>query len=143
MRTLPSVLLGSLAGLALVGCASPSPTMPPEELRLENLERMALAEAFTPGREVIVSYVEIPANTTMEWHTHPGEEFHYYLEGEVTIEIEGHEDIRGTPGTVGHVPFLARHTAVTGEEGARAVVFRVHTAGEPVRYLEGGGEGDR
>ena len=131
-----------LGCVLMVACASTRSTSP-EGMRLENLMEMPLAEDFTPGREVVVSYVEIPPNTTMEWHRHPGEEFHYYLEGEVTIEIEGHEDIRGTPGTVGHVAYMAKHTAVTGDVGARAVVFRVHTAGEPVRYLEDGGAGEQ
>ncbi len=31
---------------------------------------------------------------------------------------------------------------VTGDQGARILVFRVHTAGMPVRYLETGGTAD-
>jgi len=102
-----------------------------------------LDDEFTPGREVVVSYVEIPPNTTMDRHWHPGEEFHYYLEGEVEIAIDGETSIIGTPGTVGYVPFKKMHTAITGEKGARILVFRVHTKGKPVRYLEKGGTSER
>ena len=139
-------------GAGIAGCASPqtpssqeSPPgyAPPTEMKLENLLHTALAEEFTPGREIVVSYVELPPNTTMESHWHPGEEFHYYMEGDIEVRIDGGETIRGTPGTVGHVPYKAMHTAVSGPRGARALVFRVHTEGEPVRYLEEGGASDR
>lgn len=125
-----------VVGATLTGCQAANA---PTELRLDNLLQQALAENFTPGREVVVSYVEIPPHTAMERHWHPGEEFHYYIEGEVEIRIDGHPSIIGTPGTVGHIPYGVMHTAVTGEHAARAVVFRVHTTGEPVRYLEKGG----
>ena len=131
------LLIGlGLTSLALMGSSTSSP---PTELKLENLLRQALADEFTPGREIVVSYVEIPPNMSMDRHWHPGEEFHYYLEGKVEIAIDGHPSIIGIPGTVGHVPFKEMHTAITGPEGARILVFRVHTAGEPVRVLEEGG----
>ena len=127
-----------LAGTALAGCA----TEPPSHMKLDNLLQQALVDEFIADREVVVSYVELPPNTTMDWHWHPGEEFQYYLDGKVEIAIEGRPSIIGVPGEVGHVPFRAKHTAITGPEGARLVVFRVHTAGEPVRYLLEGGHHD-
>lgn len=114
----------------------------PGEMILKNLMHKSLTEEFCPGKEIIVGYVEIPPNTTMDRHWHPGEEFQYYLEGRVEIAIDGQESIIGTPGNVGHVPFKKMHTAITGPEGAKLIVFRVHTAGESVRYLEQGGESD-
>lgn len=133
-------VIGSLVCLIMWGCATRH--APPAELTLENLLTQALADDFTADREVVVSYVEIPPNTTMDRHWHPGEEFHYYLDGRVEIAIDGHPTIIGEPGTVGHVPYRAMHTAITGAEGARALVFRVHTKGEPIRYLEEGGDAD-
>jgi hypothetical protein len=35
------------------------------------------------------------------------------------------------------------HTAITGDKGARILVFRLHTEGEPVRILEKGGVADQ
>ena len=129
--------------LIVFGLAGCSTSSAPTELKLENLMRQALADEFTPGREVVVSYVEIPPNTTMDRHWHPGEEFHYYLEGEVEIVIDGRPSIMGTPGSVGHVPYRAMHTAITGDKGARVLVFRLHTEGEPLRILEKGGVADQ
>lgn len=129
--------------IGLVGCDTPRKSSPPTELKLENLLQKPLADEFTPGREIIVSYVEIPPNTTMDRHWHPGEEFHYYLEGEVEIVIDGDSSFVGKPGTVGYVPFESMHTAITGEKGVKALVFRVHTEGQPVRYLEEGGTSEQ
>ena len=132
-------VLGVLMCIGLVGCNAAPASSPPTKLTMENLLRMSLTEEFIADREIVVSYVQIPPNVTMDRHWHPGEEFHYYLDGEVTIVIDGEPAITGTPGTVGHVPFEKMHTAVTGDKGATILVFRVHTAGKPVRYLETGG----
>ena len=137
------VVPGLLLSVGLFACASPATSGPPAALKMENLLKTALDGEFTPGREVVVSLVEIPPNTTLESHWHPGEEFHYYLDGEAEIRIDGAPPFTGKPGTVGHVPYKVTHTAVTGEKGARALVFRVHTAGEPVRHLAEGGSADR
>ena len=133
------LLLPFLVIVSVEGCSKLETSTPPTELKMENIFQQALADEFTSEREVVVSYVEIPPNTTMERHWHPGEEFHYYLEGRVEIAIDGEPSIFGTPGAVGHVQYKKMHTAITGKEGERIVVFRVHTKGEPVRYLEGEG----
>ncbi|MEZ5513242.1 MAG: cupin domain-containing protein [Steroidobacteraceae bacterium] len=101
-----------------------------------NLYHAALSEEFTPGREVLVDLVEIPPNASLDRHWHPGEEFHYYLQGEPEIEINGAGVKRPQLGTVGHVPFKALHRAGAGQAGAKILVFRVHTSGQPWRYLE-------
>lgn len=143
MKTMRTFVLSLLLGPGLVGCGASPSSSAPAETRLENLLQMPLEAEFIPDREIVVSYVEIPPNVTLDRHWHPGEEFHYYLEGEVEIVIDGQPSIIGTPGTVGHVPFEKMHTAITGDRGAKIVVFRVHTAGKPVRYLEEGGSSDQ
>lgn len=137
--TLALALIGVLSA-GLLGCTtSTSPT----DVELENLSRISLDDEFTPDREVVISYVELPPDTTMRRHWHPGEEFHYYLEGHVEIAIDGLPSIDGTPGTTGHVPYKKTHTAITGTEGAKLLVFRVHSKGEPVRYFEEGGSAEQ
>ena len=136
------VILVAVAMVFLIGYGTSHTSEPPKELKLVNLLQESLADEFTPDREVVVSYVEMPPNTTLEQHWHPGEEFVYCLEGEAEILIDG-ESIMSTPGTVIHIPFKSMHTAISGDKGAKAVVFRVHTKGEPVRYLEKGGESEK
>ena len=129
---IPIIFLG--VGLVVgTKLGASSPAAKPE---VKNLMTMPLAEEFTPGREVLIDLVQIPPNTTLDRHWHPGEEFHYYMEGEVEIQLDGEPSIKGTPGTVGHVPFKKWHKAVAGEKGATIVVLRVHTKGEPWRYVD-------
>jgi quercetin dioxygenase-like cupin family protein len=105
--------------------------------KVTNLLQHSLSEEFSPGREVLVDLVEIPANSQLDRHWHPGEEFHYYLEGSPEITIDGKGLTRPALGTVGHVPFESLHRAGAGKDGAKILVFRVHTKGKPWRYLEG------
>jgi sigma-B regulation protein RsbQ len=110
-----------------------------DKARSELLFRSQLAEQLAAGREVIVKLQIIPPNSTLGWHRHPGEAFHYYLDGEVTIEREGMEPIVGTPGKVGHVPYRKLHRAVAGDKGAKVLIFRVHVEDEPESYLDSAG----
>lgn len=129
------LLIVSLCCALIVNSASGA-SDPAANVKMEHLLQQAFDSTFISDREVVVSVVEIPPNTSVERHCHPGEEFHYYLEGEVTIEIDGHEAIKGTPGTTGHVPYESVHKATAGAKGAKLIVFRVHRKGEPVLYPE-------
>lgn len=87
------------------------------------------------GTEVIVSRVTIPPNTTLPKHWHPGEEFAYVIEGDVVLWQEGKSDVASTTGDVNMIPLQQVHTAISGDDGAIILVFRVHPQGEPVRVL--------
>ncbi len=83
--------------------------------------------------EVIVSKVQIPPNSTLPKHWHPGEEFVYVIEGNVTLWQKGKENITGKAGEVIKVPLKQIHTGITGKEGVSLLVFRVHEQGQPER----------
>ncbi|MDA0348917.1 MAG: cupin domain-containing protein [Verrucomicrobia bacterium] len=121
----------------LIGCAKnsneDSSSDSVTELKLENLMSSALEGAN--GKEIIVSRVSIPPNTSLPKHWHPGEEFAYVLEGSVVLWQKGKADVVCNVGEVAKVPFKQIHTAMTGDEGATIVVFRVHEHGEPERVL--------
>lgn len=123
-----------VAAVALLGGTTPDAAAPPPKVDVQNLLKQVLHPEFAAQREVLVDLVEIPPNGALEFHWHPGEEFQYYLEGDARVEIEGQPPVEGKPGTVGHVPFKARHRAMAGPLGAKVLVFRVHTQGEPMRY---------
>lgn len=101
------------------------------ELNLENLLSEELEGA--PGIEVIVSRVYIPANTSLPKHWHPGEEFVYILKGSATLWQEGKSDVLMKEGEVFKIPLKQIHTAITGNDGVSALVFRVHEKGKPER----------
>lgn len=133
------LIICALFAFCVLGCAlatkedSESVSSAVRELKIENLLSSALEGAN--GKEVIVSRVSIPPNTSLPKHWHPGEEFAYVLEGSVVLWQKGKADVVGKKGDVMKVPLKQIHTAMTQEEGAIIVVFRVHEHGEPERVL--------
>jgi quercetin dioxygenase-like cupin family protein len=104
-----------------------------EVLKIENLLRDSLALA--DNVEIVVSYLEIPENTTLPTHYHPGEEFVYMLEGSGEITLGDDPSKTISAGEFVKVPFKQVHSFSTFDEQARAVVFRVHEEGQPDRIL--------
>jgi len=87
----------------------------------------------TPGIEVIVSDVVIPPNGQVARHYHPGEEFLYVIEGSAIHVEQGKPDLPLEVGDSYAIPPRAIHSPRGGPAGARAIVFRVHIAGQPER----------
>jgi quercetin dioxygenase-like cupin family protein len=87
------------------------------------------------GTEFIVSRVDLPPNTSLPTHWHPGEEFGYVLKGRVIMTLEGKGDAEYGEGELAKVPLKHVHAASTGDEGAELLVFRVHEKGQPERVL--------
>ena len=83
------------------------------------------------GLEVIISDVVIPANGSVPRHYHPGEEFVYVIEG-AAVHVEDRVYSAGDAFVIrkGRV-----HAPRAGDRPARAIVFRVHVAGQPERIL--------
>lgn len=101
-------------------------------LKMENLLRDSLALAADV--EIIVSYLEVPVQTELPRHYHPGEEFVYTLEGSGRLVVDG-DTVILREGDLFKVPVRAIHSFKTSDEQARAVVFRVHEKGQPERIL--------
>ena len=123
-------LLGGL-WLAPISMADESSAVPAP--MLETLLSTQL-EAIE-GTEVIVSRVVIPPNASLPRHWHPGEEFAYVLEGSAIVRREGEADVTASKGDVVKIPLKQIHTAVTTDQGATILVFRVHELGKPERVL--------
>ncbi|MDX1455690.1 MAG: cupin domain-containing protein [Gammaproteobacteria bacterium] len=124
----------ALALLALAfNVASSGPLDDSAKPKLETLMRAELARVA--GTEVILSRVTVPPKTSLPKHWHPGEEFAYILEGSASLWLEGEVQTTFGPGEVLSVPLKKVHTAITGEEGAVILVFRVHESGQPERVL--------
>jgi len=130
-----SWLVGGIVVLiALVASPPALAESDPAEVPKPKLENLLVAQLEgVHGTEVVVSRVTMPPHTTLPKHWHPGEEFGYVLEGTVILWQEGKDDIRAGVGDVLKVPLQQVHTAITGEEGATVLVFRVHEQGKPER----------
>ena len=108
-----------------------SPANADSPVKLENLFKSSLESSS--DLEVIVSLVEIGPNVTLPKHYHPGEEFIYALEGSATLWLRDQPDVHLKAGQVAKVPLEQVHTAVTGDQPVKALVFRVHKKGQPER----------
>lgn len=124
-----TIVAGGLMGLALISPIAMADNHP----KLETLLSADLEGAA--GTEVIVSRVTLGANTSLPKHWHPGEEFAYVLEGSVVLWQKGKDDVIAGAGEVVKIPLKQVHTAMTREEGATILVFRVHEEGQPERIL--------
>ena len=125
------VLVAVVGMYSMVGqAAEPSQTA---SVQAENLLRESIAGV--EGKEIIVSRVSFPPHTELPWHWHPGEEFFYVIEGSVTLKRRGEPDSPAIQGDAQKIAPQIIHTGSTGEQGAELVIFRVHAAGEPERYL--------
>ena len=125
------VLVALVGMYSMVGqAAEPSQTA---LVQAENLLRESIAGV--EGKEIIVSRVSFPPYTELPWHWHPGEEFFYVIEGSITLKRRGETDLLTGAGDAQNIAAQVIHTGSTGEQGAELVIFRVHAAGEPERYL--------
>ena len=134
---MPFFIIRVLAFVALLGSHSmighASEPGASSSVQAENLLRESIAGV--EGKEIIVSRVSFPPHTELPWHWHPGEEFFYVIEGSITLKRRGESDVPTVEGDVQKIAPEVVHTGLTGEQGAELVIFRVHTAGEPERYL--------
>lgn len=134
--------LGLFTALTLVsvsGYQNPAQADPGEHheqtLKPGSNEMLRAPLSFADDIEVIVSDVIIPPNATVPRHFHPGEEFIYLIEGSVVNVVEGLPDTLMTAGDTFVMPPGVEHAPYATNEGARAIVFRVHVEGRPERYL--------
>jgi quercetin dioxygenase-like cupin family protein len=87
--------------------------------------------------EVVTSLVELPPSFQLPALRHPGEEFAYVIEGGIHHWQHGTDGERYMPaGSFAKVPLNAVHSIRTDDnQGAKLVVFRMHTPGAPEREL--------
>jgi quercetin dioxygenase-like cupin family protein len=104
-----------------------------QSLKIENLLRDSLGLA--EGIEVVMSYIELPKNTTLPSHYHPGEEFVYVIQGYGELTLKDESKIIIKAGETVKVPLRKVHSFSSLNEDVKGVVFRVHEKGQPDRIL--------
>lgn len=88
-----------------------------------------------PSHDLMMTRVEIAADTVLPMHYHPNEEYLYILAGEAYLRIEGCADQLLKAGEAVVIPAGVLHTAVTTDSAATALTTRVHPKGQPVRLM--------
>jgi quercetin dioxygenase-like cupin family protein len=64
-----------------------------------------------PGREVVQVRVDFSPGVAFGWHTHPGEEIVYVLEGALEYELDGKPPVTLKAGDVLFIPAGTIHSA--------------------------------
>lgn len=126
-----------LAGLLLAGCSNTPAT--------SAIERHVLLQsstswdgspyiAYPAGRpELTLLKLRIPANTTLDWHTHPMPNVAYILSGELTVEAKASGQVQLLkPGQTLAEMVDRTHRGTTGDSPVELIVFYAGSPGMPL-----------
>jgi quercetin dioxygenase-like cupin family protein len=91
------------------------------------------ADVSLPGYEAVVARLEIGPGVTGEWHTHPGDEISYVLEGEAELLTAGQPPRKISAGEAIVIPRGTAHNARnSGTAPLRALSIYVIEKGKPL-----------
>ena len=82
--------------------------------------------------EVVLVIVEVPADTSVGRHTHPGTVVGYVIEGEYTMLIDGRPPQALKPGESLEVPSGVVHDERTGDKPAKLLAVFTVEKGKPL-----------
>jgi quercetin dioxygenase-like cupin family protein len=98
------------------------------------VKRTVLQRADVPGSNYQVEYalVEIPANTKLGRHYHPGTVFGYLLEGDYTLAIDGQTPKTYKPGETVRIEPDVVHDEWAGATPAKFLSVFIVEKGKPL-----------
>jgi quercetin dioxygenase-like cupin family protein len=86
-----------------------------------------------PGREAVTALIEFQPGGSSGWHTHPGEEAGYVLEGTLLLEQAGQPPMTLNAGQAFLIPAGTVHNATSkGSSGARDLSTYIVEKGKPI-----------
>ena len=90
-------------------------------------------DVSVPGREAVVARVEVAPGGVAGWHTHPGDEISYVMEGEALLLIDGQPPRTVKAGESFIIPAGVIHDAHnTGSAPIKLVGVYVVEKGKPL-----------
>ena len=94
------------------------------------------ADLSAPGRQVIQVRVDFDPGYTSPWHTHPGEEIIYVIEGTIEYQVRGQPTKTYKSGEVLTVPYGTPHLAKNvGTTNAAELATYIVEKGKPLITL--------
>jgi quercetin dioxygenase-like cupin family protein len=123
----------TIAALAIGGVAYAQGQMAPVAAT-PGLKRTVVQKFDVPAgdRETVVAVIEIPANTDVARHTHPGPETDYVLEGEVNLVMGDQPAKTYKAGDSFYIPQGTPHGGKSGPAGAKLLGTYVVEKGKPL-----------
>jgi quercetin dioxygenase-like cupin family protein len=115
----------------LVASASIGADSPPQS---QAAKRTVLSRTDVPNSnyEVLMVLVEVPANTRVGRHTHPGKVVGYVVAGDYTISIDGERPRSLQPQDTLEVPSGAVHDEYTAGKPAKLIAVFTVEKGKPL-----------
>jgi quercetin dioxygenase-like cupin family protein len=91
-------------------------------------------QSDVPGKEIVIGSAMLPADTTIGYHTHPGDEAGYVLKGTLILKVRGQPDRPLKAGDSFFNPRGAVHSliAAPGGDGGTAVSAWIIDKGQPL-----------
>ncbi len=123
-----------------MGSDAVSPEQPPLDAFAGKLRRTEVqhSPSSIPGREIVQVLTEIPVGVESGWHTHPGEEVGYIVEGTVEMRIEGQPSLTLHAGDGFLMPPGTPHNALdVGPGTGRMLSTYIVQVGQPLVALVG------
>jgi quercetin dioxygenase-like cupin family protein len=125
MRFLTAVVIA--IGLA-AAVASLDAQQPPFKRTVLQQSKLSMA-----GHESVTALVEFQPGATVGFHTHPGEEIGYILDGTFDIEIQGKPTVTLKQGQTFFIPSGTAHNATNKTQtGARVLADYIVESGKPL-----------
>ena len=91
------------------------------------------ADVSVPGREAVVARVEVAPGGVAGWHTHPGDEISYVMDGEATLMVAGQPPRKVVAGEGFVIPAGVVHNARNdGATATKLVGVYVVEKGKPL-----------
>ena len=90
--------------------------------------------AVTPAKEIVIGSAMLPAGSAIGYHTHPGDEAGYVLNGALVLKVQGQPDRPLKAGDSFFNPRGAVHSLVAapGGDGGTAVSTWIIDKGQPL-----------
>jgi quercetin dioxygenase-like cupin family protein len=125
------IFFAASIALVLVAPASSAADSPPQS---QGAKRTVLSRTEVPNSkyEVVMVLVEVPANTRVGRHTHPGKVVGYVVEGDYTIAIDGQPPRSLQPEDTLEVPSGAVHDEYTTSKPAKLIAVFTVEKGKPL-----------
>jgi quercetin dioxygenase-like cupin family protein len=123
----------TVAALAVGGVALAQNQMAPAA-PTAGLKRTVVQKFDVPPgeRETVTAVIEIPANTDVARHTHPGPEVDYVLEGDLVLNVEGVGPKPYKAGDSFAIPQGTPHAGRSGPNGTKLLGTYVVEKGKPL-----------